>query len=289
MGRYSLSADKAFSIKSLAEYSAKNSILTTHIYEIRGIMKYSSKKSRRHRNPHNNDGEKNQHFFAKSKVDPTPAKGAFFQPKLTIGAPGDKYEQEADAMADQVVNHQNGKGGATAQGAGIQQKEEGMISRMGGEEEMKEKPELQREGEEEKLDQKPELQAQGGEEELKEKPELQRAEEEDMAGAAKQEAGARTASAHIAHQVKQSQGKGQKLPTSTQQEMSAVMGHDFSDVNIHTGKDSEAMNKELKAQAFTHQNDVFFNEGKYNPESSSGKHLLAHELTHVVQQNKSEK
>jgi hypothetical protein len=44
------------------------------------------------------------------------------------------------------------------------------------------------------------------------------------------------------------------------------------------------MNKELHAQAFTHGSDIYFNEGKYNPASNEGKQLLAHELTHVVQQ-----
>jgi hypothetical protein len=45
------------------------------------------------------------------------------------------------------------------------------------------------------------------------------------------------------------------------------------------------MNNQLGAQAFTHGTDIYFNAGKYNPESSKGRHLLAHELTHVVQQN----
>jgi len=44
------------------------------------------------------------------------------------------------------------------------------------------------------------------------------------------------------------------------------------------------MNKELNAQAFTHGRDIYFNAGKYDPESTQGKKLLAHELTHVVQQ-----
>ncbi len=44
------------------------------------------------------------------------------------------------------------------------------------------------------------------------------------------------------------------------------------------------MSSALGAQAFTHGNDIYFNDGKYQPESSKGKHLLAHELTHTVQQ-----
>jgi hypothetical protein len=49
------------------------------------------------------------------------------------------------------------------------------------------------------------------------------------------------------------------------------------------------MTRELKAQAFTHGKDIYFNEGRYDPETISGKQLLAHELTHVVQQNSTHK
>jgi hypothetical protein len=46
------------------------------------------------------------------------------------------------------------------------------------------------------------------------------------------------------------------------------------------------MNQQLKSQAFTHGKDIYFNEGKFDPESKTGKKLLAHELTHVVQQKR---
>ena len=61
---------------------------------------------------------------------------------------------------------------------------------------------------------------------------------------------------------------------------------DFSGVRVHTDQEAAQMNQDLSAQAFTHGSDVYFNEGKFNPESGGGKHLLAHELTHVVQQRK---
>lgn len=251
-------------------------------------MAYNSKKSRRHKSPHQNEGDKQQPFFSKTKADPSQSNGAFFQTKLTIGEPGDQYEQEADAMADHVVNDKSQKGSNAEAGSDIQQKEEAVISRMGEEEEAQAKPEIQQQEEEEVAQAKPEIQAEEEEEAMQAKPEINRAaepQEEEMASA-KHEPGARTASPQISNQIKQSQGKGKKLPSSTQQEMSSAFGYDFSEVNVHTGEESEAMNKELQSQAFTHKNDVFFNEGKYDPESDRGKHLLAHELTHVVQQNK---
>jgi hypothetical protein len=71
--------------------------------------------------------------------------------------------------------------------------------------------------------------------------------------------------------------------------MEPRFGNDFSSVRIHTGSNAVQMNKELHAQAFTHGSDLYFNEGKYNPGSNSGKQLLAHELTHVVQQTGAKK
>ena len=68
--------------------------------------------------------------------------------------------------------------------------------------------------------------------------------------------------------------------------MEASFGVDFSGVNIHTGQDAMAMNKAFNALAFTHGQDIYFNSGKFSPDSTAGKHLLAHELTHVVQQNR---
>jgi hypothetical protein len=66
--------------------------------------------------------------------------------------------------------------------------------------------------------------------------------------------------------------------------MGASLGHDFSDVNIHTDNRSATLNRKINARAFTHGRDVFFGKGEFFPETKNGKHLLAHELTHVVQQ-----
>ena len=62
------------------------------------------------------------------------------------------------------------------------------------------------------------------------------------------------------------------------------MGDDFSDVRVHTDAEANELNHDLQADAFTTGKDIFFRDGKYNPASSDGQKLLAHELTHVVQQ-----
>lgn len=79
-------------------------------------------------------------------------------------------------------------------------------------------------------------------------------------------------------------GGGSSLSKGMQTSMGSAFGADFSNVKVHTGSEAVQMNQELNAQAFTHGNDIYFNEGKYDTNSNSGKHLLAHELTHTVQQ-----
>lgn len=79
-------------------------------------------------------------------------------------------------------------------------------------------------------------------------------------------------------------GGGQPLDVGVQQRMQDAMGYDFGDVNIHTTSEASNLSQTLQAKAFTTGSDIFFNEGAYQPNTSSGQELLAHELTHVVQQ-----
>ena len=62
------------------------------------------------------------------------------------------------------------------------------------------------------------------------------------------------------------------------------MGADFKDVRIHTGQDSVQMNNALGSHAFAHGKNLYFNKNQYQPGTQGGKKLLAHELTHVMQQ-----
>lgn len=193
----------------------------------------------------------------------------FIQPKLNIGKPGDKYELEADAMANKVVN---GKHDA------IQKTES-------AEEELQQKPLVA------SISPLVQKQSEASEEETlqtkctdcEQEEQVQRTEEEEESLQMKAE-GSKSTSATIESSLKSSKGGGQKLSKSVRQDMESGFGADFSNVNIHTDSNAVQMSKQLQAQAFTHGNDIYFNEGKYNPSSSEGKHLLAHELTHTIQQ-----
>jgi hypothetical protein len=66
--------------------------------------------------------------------------------------------------------------------------------------------------------------------------------------------------------------------------MSARFGRDFSAVRVHTDAEAVRSSRQLNAQAYTVGANIYFNQGRYAPEQPTGRRLLAHELTHVVQQ-----
>ncbi len=179
------------------------------------------------------------------------------QAKLTIGPVGDRYEQEADRVAAQVVEqiHTPTTGQSSPEQA-VQRQEE-------KKEELQAKPEitaLQR------MEEKPE--------ELQAKSILQR---QGMAGG--------EASPDLDTAINLARGSGQPLDAGLQRSMGQAMGADFSGVKVHTDAQSDRLNRSIQAKAFTTGQDVFFRQGAYEPASRGGQELIAHELTHVVQQN----
>ena len=84
--------------------------------------------------------------------------------------------------------------------------------------------------------------------------------------------------------IQRERGGGQALDSAARAQMEPAMGADFSGVRVHTGGQADTLNRNLSARAFTTGQDIFFKQGEYSPGSSSGRELLAHELTHVVQQ-----
>jgi hypothetical protein len=79
-------------------------------------------------------------------------------------------------------------------------------------------------------------------------------------------------------------GGGQPLETSTRHFMESRFGNDFGGVRVHTDARASDSAKAVQAHAYTVGNDIVFQSGHYAPETDAGRHMLAHELTHVVQQ-----
>jgi hypothetical protein len=161
------------------------------------------------------------------------------QPKLAIGAVGDKYEQEADRVAADVVQRIN-----QPEVVAPLQRETVQRQELPEEEELQMKPLVQRRGA-----------IAGGE-----------------------------ASTDLASAINSARGGGQPLDAGLQRSMGQAMGAKFSGVRVHADAESDRLNRSIQAKAFTTGQDVFFRQGAYQPGSRGGQELIAHELTHVVQQ-----
>lgn len=192
--------------------------------------------------------------------------GDFLQPKLTVRPPNDSYEQEADAVADRIVNRE------TTVPTPVRRPEEAAPAEVPLAETITPLAQRQPEEQEQPLQEKAAFESPGVMESAEEAP-VQRKEN----GAAP---------AEVDEQLQRSKGGGDLLPPATQQQMESGFGADFSQVRVHTGADAVQMSRDLNAQAFTHGRDIFFNEGKFQPGTKKGDQLLAHELTHTVQQGR---
>ena len=169
-------------------------------------------------------------FFPRANRRTETASQPFFQAKLRVGSPGDRFEREADQVADEVV-----AGGTAPQpqaavepGTGpeeeIQRHAAGPVPRASA------------------LDGKTALPTTGS-------------------------------------------GEGRPLPADVRGEVEPALGVELGAVRIHTDEAAAALSEDLGANAFTHGRDIYFAGGQFAPQSRAGKHLLAHELTHVIQQS----
>lgn len=85
--------------------------------------------------------------------------------------------------------------------------------------------------------------------------------------------------------IERTRGGGQALDSAVQTQMGKAFDADFSAVRVHNNTEASVLNQSLNARAFTTGKDIYFRQGEYRPGTSAGRELLAHELTHVVQQN----
>jgi len=152
------------------------------------------------------------------------------QAKLTINQPGDRYEQEADRVADAVMRMPE--------------------------------PCLQRQIEPEEEE-----------------------EEEELIQAKETSGQIPHVSTIIQNQIHSLRGGGQPLSPSLRNFFEPRFGHDFSRVRVHTDAEAAQAAQAVNARAYTVGGDVVFGAGQYAPKTMVGQRLIAHELTHVVQDN----
>ena len=157
------------------------------------------------------------------------------QSTLTVNAPGDTYEREANSVADRVMSMSDSAASANISSGAPPT----AISRV--------------------------VQTSGA------------------------VSGAFDAPASTEANIQRMEGGGEALESSEVDFFAQRMGYDFSNVRIHTGSTAVQASRDIQAKAFTFGNNIAFNSGSYKPGTSSGRHLLAHELTHVVQQGHGQK
>lgn len=186
----------------------------------------------------------------------------FFQAKLTVNTPGDAYEQEADRIADQVVQRPAPAPSAIHQASSSPSffsPSVGSVQRKCAacEHEEKEKQGIQRK-------------------------EGSAASPSPSAIGSMGDASGKAVPSIVSDVL--SSGGGQPMESSTRQFMESRFGQDFSQVRIHTDSRAAESASAIQARAYTSGRDVVFGVGEYQPGSERGRRLLAHELVHVGQQ-----
>jgi Domain of unknown function (DUF4157) len=183
------------------------------------------------------------------------------QPKLTLGEPGDQYEQEADRVAAEVVQKMNAPADFLA---------------------------LAQDKDSDKLIQRRLI-----------PPTAQRANQVSLPPIQQQQKFHNCISRRILTDVPDLQADfetrlnharqgGAPLDKTLRSKVEPIMGADFSGVKVHTDAQADQLSRSIQAKAFTTGQDVFFRQGEYKPGSRGGQELIAHELTHVVQQKRCE-
>ncbi|MCK9494453.1 MAG: DUF4157 domain-containing protein [Dehalococcoidia bacterium] len=226
------------------------------------------------------------------------------QRSMEVGAAGDSHEVEADAVAREIVaagpaqraaeeeelqaSHLQRQEAPEEEGEELQMKR---LDRVAEEEEALQAKHVQRAGLEEEELQAKHVQRAAEEEELQMKR-LDRAADEDELQMSRLDRDAApevgmdggSVSAETSGMVESARGGGSALAPDVRREMEGHFGADFSGVRVHQGAEASDLNSRLSARAFTTGSDIFVGQGGLNAGSRGGKELLAHELTHVVQQ-----
>jgi Domain of unknown function (DUF4157) len=174
-----------------------------------------------------------QQVIGHAREATSPVAAPVVQAKLLVGPASDRYEREADRVADGAAGHAASRDPAAHRQAG-----EDKYARLLGQ---------------------PGIQQMHG-------------------------AGGGAVDAPVAQALQRKRGAGQPLPAALRSSMEQALGADFGGVRVHTGARSDQLNRSLQAAAFTSGQDIYFRRGAYSPASQQGTALLAHELTHVVQQ-----
>jgi len=191
------------------------------------------------------------------------------QCKLSVSQPGDPYEQEADRVAEAVT--QVSERPASAAGIDREADSDLTINRMCSacSDDVNRVPSPEDDREKEVMS-------------LQRQPEEEKDKDAVVARVASGDVSA--VDGEVETGIRRLPGGGTPLAPAVRTSMESQVGYDFGAVRVHTDSNAGQLARAVNARAFTVANEVVFASGEYNPGSSDGQKLLAHELTHVVQQ-----
>lgn len=198
---------------------------------------------------------------------------ALLQPKLSLGQPDDFYEREADRIADQVMQ-MNSSGYAKV--TSVQKTAQPKCAECSGSSALCPKCE-----DKEKIQRTALTETEIPQAQLNTPDE----EDEDSVIQTKSAGGQQQASSISPAKTGETQSEGQPLPASVKNFFEPRFGRDFGSVKIHTSAGAEASAAGLRAKAYTIGNHIVFGKGQFSPDTGTGKKLIAHELTHTLQQD----
>ena len=206
------------------------------------------------------------------------------QAKLAIGPADDEYEREADRLADDVMRMPEPASGLTAQRApvGIQR----MCCLECGEEVQRQPAAARRAPEHisRKRAKCEDAEAPAAVQRKSDPTDEKGEEDEGIVQAKTRNVDSPEASSEVASYIAASRGGGSPLPPSTRAHFEDRFGHDFSNVRVHTDTRSADAAAEINSYAFATGSDIHFGSGRFQPGTPQGDRLLAHELTHTIQQ-----
>jgi hypothetical protein len=227
----------------------------------------------------------------------------YIQTKLQVSTPGDPFEQEADRVADKVMRMpepppeaiEENEESKSLQAKPLVQRAVPLAVRDDDEEEQQIPPvhrsaiaviqRLCTDCEEEKQEDQEEpgtmVHRKVATEELPETDEV----EEQQVQSSRDQIAAPKVTTSVAANIHAMNGGGNPLPHETRAFFEPRFGADFSRVRVHTDSHAAETANSIRARAFTVGQNIAFGTGRYEPHSHAGRQLLAHELTHVVQQN----
>ncbi|WP_245153489.1 DUF4157 domain-containing protein [Chlorobaculum sp. 24CR] len=220
-------------------------------------------------------------------------KSTFFAPavqmKMEVSKPGDPFEKEADHMAGKVMRMASPTPAPAPPGDDkLQKQDNDKLQKSSDDKLQKEEKEIVQKAaapekeiqkaDDEKLQKAPDaddkLQKQDDDKLQKADDKLQR----------KEAGGVGAASSSVQSAISGKMTGGQPMSSEVRGFMEPRFNADFSTVRIHNDPEAASLNNQLSARAFTHKNHIFFSRDQYQPGTSGGKQLLAHELTHTIQQ-----